>query len=72
MNKGQAAFCFICFAVGAALPWTLIVVGGLISAFSTEAYWGETAAYMTAFGVIILAAVALLGGVLNRLADARR
>ncbi len=55
MSKGANAFCIVCLMTGLVVPWGLLGASALISLFSDSVYWGETAAYMAAGGLILLA-----------------
>lgn len=59
------AICAVCVFFGAIVPWALLLIGGVMSIFLDSAYWGETAAYLTATGLIFM-----LGSyVLSRISD---
>jgi len=73
MNENsQTAFCIVCLLVGGIVPWTLLVVGGLISAFSDSGYWNETAAWLMATALFLLCISYLLTYSVNMLAEKRK
>ena len=69
MNNSAKAFCLFCVLIGAVLPWGLIIAGAAISVFASSPYWGETAAYFTVMGLILMAGSYLLTRVHNMMAE---
>jgi hypothetical protein len=59
-NKPVAVFCAMCFILGTVAPWAFIALGAVLSVFSTSVENNATAAYSTAFGILILAISYLL------------
>ena len=56
MNEDhERALCAVCLFFGTVVPWGLLVVGGIMAAISTSAYWSETAAYLAFSGLFFLA-----------------
>ena len=54
-DRANKAFCAVCFMLGSFTPWALLVASGLMSVFATGDYWSETAAWLAALGVALLA-----------------
>lgn len=52
--------CGICAAFGLYIPWSMIVIGGIVGAIPLLEPFNETSSYMVAFGIILLAGSALL------------
>ena len=54
-KNGEAVFCLFCFLLGAVAPWGLIIGAAVVSWLATSDYWAETAAWMAAFGLLLMA-----------------
>jgi hypothetical protein len=67
-NRPVAVFCTMCFILGTVAPWAFIVLGAMLSVFATSAQNNATAAYSTAFGLLILATSYLLKRLTHSLA----
>jgi hypothetical protein len=64
-DKPKALFCLMCFVLGTAAPWGFIALGAVLSLASSNAANHATAAYLTAFGLSILAVSFLLKRLTN-------
>lgn len=62
MSKRQhnADPCGICAAFGYYIPWSMILVGGIVGAIPSLAMFAESSAYVIAVGIALLAGSALL------------
>jgi hypothetical protein len=69
-NKPAAVFCAMCFVLGTLAPWGFIVLGAALSVFSADAQNSATAAYSTAFGILVLATSFLLKRLVNSMPKA--
>lgn len=69
MTNGEKAFCAVCFTIGVAVPWGLLILAAIISVLTSNSYWGETAAWLAAIGVLWMAAAYLLTHVLNKVVE---
>lgn len=59
-DSNKSMICALCLLLGAVAPWGLIVSAAIISVFTGSDYWAETAAWMAAFGLLLLAVSYLL------------
>jgi hypothetical protein len=59
-SKPVIVYCAMCFILGTLAPWGFIVLGAVLSVFSKSPENAATAAYSTAFGLLILATSYLL------------
>lgn len=66
MRKRVVAFCLACFLTGYLAPWSFILVGGVVGAFSEDPYWRETATWLLAVGFILLGVSYLFARMYNR------
>jgi hypothetical protein len=64
-NKPAAVFCAMCFVLGTVAPWGFIALGAALSVFTTSVENSATAAYSTAFGILVLATSFLLKRLAN-------
>lgn len=72
MNDDHAkALCAVCVFFGLVVPWVLLALGAIMSIFLDSAYWGETAAYLTATGVLFLLGSYVLARVSDMIARRR-
>ncbi len=67
IDGGKRAICAICLLVGGVIPWALLVGAAVLSVLARSDYWSETAAYLAAFGLLLLSVSYLLA----RLSDLR-
>lgn len=52
--------CGFCAAFGLYIPWSMIVIGGIVGAIPALSPFDETSSYMVAIGIFLLAGSALL------------
>jgi hypothetical protein len=59
-NKPAVAFCLMCLVLGKLAPWGFIVLGAVLSLTTKSPENAATAAYCTAFGLLLLTVSFLL------------
>jgi hypothetical protein len=64
-NNPASAVCAMCFVLGTVAPWAFVVLGAVLSIFATSPENSATAAYSTAFGILVLATSFLLKRLTN-------
>lgn len=69
MTNGDKAFCAVCFAIGVAAPWGLLLLAAVLSLTTDSSYWGETSAWLAAIGVIWMAVAYLFTHMVNRIIE---
>ncbi|WP_459431212.1 hypothetical protein [Roseivivax sp.] len=54
MTSNREAFCLICYLLGVAAPWVLLLVAAMLSLLTTSPAMGATAAYLAAAALGLL------------------
>jgi hypothetical protein len=66
-NKPAAAYCLMCLVLGKWAPWGFISLGAILSVATKSPENAATAAYCTAFGLLLLTVSFLLKRLKNTL-----
>jgi hypothetical protein len=55
-SSGEHAFCVLCVLAGVVAPWFFLIAGAVLSLLDISSYLNQSAAYLVAIGLTIMAA----------------
>lgn len=71
-DNHATTICIVCFIAGRIAPWLFLISAALISLLSTSDYWGQTAAWLAAIGLLIMALSYIFAWILNTVHENHR